>query len=445
MAENLSAGQERKPWSVLAYIVADDKGASSPLDEAARQEIRTICDAADRSRVPVAVQVDFKNTPGVFRAALRESRGFEDADPDNYDLWRIVARKAENSDLRLQKERRDLNAASGGVLKAFLEWGRQQCPAERYLIFFDGHAFGPMGMFYDSAPGDRAPTTLRLNQLADALQSAEGPADIILFRDCFMDNLETAFQLQGVARYMVATQAEEPIAGQWPWITLLTSLLPDADSSGIARSVAAQVGNYHDVQFELATLKSDNRALAAQLGDQPKNLNFVPFADVPYALIDITAASQVTNPLRALVQSLSEARMDPSRRLTCSRALEAARRGNVADHANPGDPALLDLPAMCDNLQALSTDPVASSAATLGDVVRNNLIQWVYTHKHTYSGLSIHYRPATAAGISASFIEAASPDDLKADAEYYRNLALCRATGWDRISLAPLAEVDHVR
>ena len=42
--------------------------------------------------------------------------------------------------LHVQHERTDLNAADAGVLSEFLKFGCTECPAERYAVFFYGHA-----------------------------------------------------------------------------------------------------------------------------------------------------------------------------------------------------------------------------------------------------------------------------------------------------------------
>ena len=50
---------------------------------------------------------------------------------------------------------------------------------------------------------------------------------------------------------------------------------------------------------------------------------------------------------------------------TPEQALEAARIGFPNDYASPGDPALLDVSTMCDNLTKLSGDAVAGPAQAL--------------------------------------------------------------------------------
>jgi hypothetical protein len=75
----------RKPWTLLAYTVADDRSESGSLDASVKNELKEICDAADFGELSIAAQVDFKHTRGVFRASLTteppKGRGFEDVDP----------------------------------------------------------------------------------------------------------------------------------------------------------------------------------------------------------------------------------------------------------------------------------------------------------------------------------------------------------------------------
>jgi hypothetical protein len=405
----------RKPWTLLAYTVADDKATNlSPLDRAVKEEIKAICDAADMTQMHVAAQVDFKRTPGVFRATLKthRARDFEDVSPEKYDLWREILQRAEESDLVVQKERRDLNAAKWGVLSEFLHWGREECPADRYVVFFYGHSFGPMGMFYDADSTERIPRALRLNDLARALRSDQGPAEVVMFRDCFMGTLETAFELHGVARFMIASQSEMPIAGRWPWTGLMSAMMGTADSLEIARGMSWQMATHFN--------QRENRG---------------PLSDVPCSLIDIEAAYTLGKPFKDLVDALQSARADQAHCATFADAFERARIGSPANHERPGDPSLLDLPTLCDNLRRLAIDPVSSLAGTTGDALNKGVIKYHHSQKDHFRGLSVYYRPVKAAQVDRTFI---GVEDAKSDDLYYESLAFSRATGWNALALHPL-------
>jgi hypothetical protein len=406
-----------KPWAVLAYTVADDKSGGSALDAAAKIELKALCDAADFDQVNVAAQVDFKYTRGVYRGVLTEKpRDFEEVSPEDHPLWRSIVGTLTRSRLRVLLEKTDLNAARADVLQDFLRFGQHDCPADRYVVTFYGHAYGPMGLFFDADAGQRAANTLRLNDLASSIEAVDGKAAVVVFRDCFMNTLETAYQLRHAAEFLLASQSVVPIAGVWPWLGFMTALMPGAASADVGRALAVQLTHFLD---------------------DPANRG--PFADVPYSLIDLGVADAIVDPLKALADALDAARLDPARSAACASALEGARVGYPDTPSTPGDPALLDVPTLCDKLQALDPDPVAAPARALGDVVRNRLVRWHHSQTQAYQGISLYYQPVTPHDIEHSYIVSGDAGDAARDAVQYAQLALCEATGWHRIALKPLA------
>ena len=409
---------ERKPWAVLAYTVADDKGGGDSLDAACKEELKSICNAADFGQMSVAAQVDFKHTRGVFRGVLTEAppktRGFESIPAESHPLWRGIKARLDRSKLRVLKEQVDLNASRGNVLESFLRFGQRECPADRYVLFFYGHGYGPLGLFFDAESNDpTAKATMALTSLSESLNTVGERAAVIVFRACLANTLETAYQLRDAGEFMLASQSIVPIAGIWPWASFLTSLMPGAPSGDVAQAIAQQLALF------LAT---------------PENRD--PFADVPYSLIDLGAASAIADPLKALVDALETARTDAGRASRCAAALEASRVGFPDDSSAPGDPALLDVPTMCDNLGKLSRDPVAAPARALGEVVERQLVKWHRSQKGHHRGIGLYYKPVTAEHVKRSILY--DEGTASGDEGHYRQLALSQATGWDRIGLNPL-------
>jgi len=406
-----------KAWAVLAYTVADDKGGGRNLDASAKEELMAICDASDFSQVSVAAQVDFTNTRGVFRAVLTDApptREFEEIKPEDHPLWRAVVGKLKQSTLSVKMEREDLNAARASVLQDFLLYGHAECPADRHVMFFYGHAHGPMGLFFDKDAGRRAPkTSLRLNDLAQSMQAGPRPAAILVFRDCFMNTLESAYQFRGVAEFMIASQSLVPVSGIWPWANLMSSLMATSASGDQALAFAKSLGHFLD--------------------DAP---NRDPFHDAPISLIDLGAADAVVEPLKALADALDAARKDPKQSAACAKALEKSRIGFPNERANPGDPCLLDVPTLCEHLQGAGVAPVAAAAKRLSDAVTTKLVRWHHTQGKTYRGVSLYYKPVTKKDKDGSCIY--DEEFFEEDAANYRQLALSVATGWDRIALNPL-------
>ena len=408
----------RKPWAVLAYTVADDKGTGDSLDSAAKEELKSICNAADFGQMSVAAQIDFKHARGVFRGVLTEAppktRGFESIPAESHPLWRGIKAKLDRSKLRVLKEQADLNASRGNVLTSFLRFGQRECPADRYVLFFYGHGYGPLGLFFDAESDDASvKSTMPLTSLSDSLDAVGERAAVIVFRACLANTLETAYQLRDAAEFMLASQSIVPIAGIWPWGSFLTSLMPGAASGDVAQAIARQLALFLET---------------------PENRD--PFADVPYSLIDLGAASAIAEPLKALADALETARADAGRTSACAAALEAARVGFPDDRSAPGDPALLDVPTMCDNLKELARDPVAGPARALGEVVERQLVKWHHSQKGHHRGTGLFYKPVAAKHVGRSHLY--EEGTAAGDAELYKQLALSQATGWDRIALNPL-------
>jgi hypothetical protein len=410
---------ERKPWAVLAYTVADDKGSGQSLDAAAKDELKSLCDAADFGRMNVAAQVDFKHTRGVFRGVLTEAppktRGFESIPADSHPLWRAIKAKLDRSKLRVLKDQIDLNASRANVLRNFLRFGQHECPAERYVVFFYGHGYGPQGLFFDAESDDNSATaTMALTGLSDSLLTLGERAAVLVFRSCMANTLETAYQLRDAAEYMLASQSLVPVSGIWPWGSFLTHLTPGATSEAVARAIGDQLALFLET---------------------PANRD--PFADVPYSLVDLAAASAIAGPLKAIADTLESARADAARAAACAAALEAARVGFVDDVSAPGDPAMLDVPTMCENLARLDRDPVAAPARALGDLVKGQLVKWHRAQMDHHRGIGLFYKPTDPAQARRSHLY--EEGTAEGDARHYRQLALSLATGWDRIALNPLA------
>ena len=70
-------GKARKRWTVLIYMVADDPQGGELLDRQAVKEMDQITKATlsvkNREDIHVAVQVDFRTLPGVWRRSIGES------------------------------------------------------------------------------------------------------------------------------------------------------------------------------------------------------------------------------------------------------------------------------------------------------------------------------------------------------------------------------------
>jgi hypothetical protein len=272
----------------------------------------------------------------------------------------------------------------GKDLPCFLKWAYKWCPAKHYAIFFWGHSFGPAGLFEPGGglsipqplnlaglkvafeefqktrtPPDQSPAVINMtvgaadmgsapggtsgapltqdeldaaNQLLDALAAAKPHVEVVLFQDCWMSTLETAYQIKNVARYAIASQSLIPIGLNapefiWPYEKLLGDLLKQ------------------DFQVELTkdifTFYEDN------LSTIDSHLNTVPIA-----LLDLSKVGGITTPLGDLVHHLhARGKAVRGPQLKPSRLYDE----DTDREPSAGDAALIDVALMC---ETFVNDPV---------------------------------------------------------------------------------------
>ena len=100
-----------RSWTVMIYMVADDPAGGELLDQQANRELDQIVHAAmsadpDRENINVAVQIDFRSQPDVWRRLIGNGAW---AQPES-------------------------SAADPATLYGFFDWVARKCPADRYLL-----------------------------------------------------------------------------------------------------------------------------------------------------------------------------------------------------------------------------------------------------------------------------------------------------------------------
>jgi len=261
------AGKDRRLWTVLIYMVADDPQGGKLLDEQAIREMDQIIKATlsvePANKLRVALQIDFRTFPGVWRRVIGEDT--------------FVSPES--------------TAADPATLYGFFDWAVNECPAEHYLLMFWGHSRGQFGMFGDSDPFDYTAQTLTLEELREALTAAkrsiQKPVDIIAFKDCFMANLETAYELNGLADYLLASPGLVPVEG-WPYDEIFKALANDKTSYKAGVKALDAAGGILNALEAYYGKEDDER-------HKPRNV------EVPYSLLNTAGAVPVVKALKALI------------------------------------------------------------------------------------------------------------------------------------------------
>jgi hypothetical protein len=394
---------QENPWAMLVYMVADHKAAGHRvLDPFADRELTAILEAARETDMPVVVQVDYRVKRGVTRITANATPNgirWQPIEPDRHQVRRQVLRSDSALDLRVEHGA-ESDAAGPHVLAQFLKWGRSQVRAKRYAMLFWGHSCGPGGLFYDNRPGGSA-RPMGLDDIERAMRKAR--ADVILFRDCCMSTLETAFQLRDVANYAIASQSLVPIRGQWPYVDLFAIMqtATDGNEGAVARALAARLGTYHDDPNNRFGLK-----------------------DVPYALLDLEGVDALQKPLADLVVACDHARTEKRLLRVAETAIQRARP------IRAGDPSLVDIRVFCETL-ADARGALGAAAANVVSALDRFLIKWNRSQKDHFRGVSAYCKPSERRA-AHSFIDAWMVPSM------YKNLELSQATRWDRVALEPL-------
>jgi len=358
-------------WAVLAYLVADSPGIN--LDLIMDAEIAALAAGANSTSIPVSVQVDYRSkNRGVIRAVLERVLGDKISIVDRFTRIKTSSSKAfgdlegryPNLHIRSLSRGPETNAARAKVMNDFIAWGRSQSPGvTRYLLLLCGHSLGPVGLFFDQNPGPLQ--ALSLPDLGNALKTSNlPPIDIVVFKDCFMSVLEVIYQLKEGARFVVASQAEVPLA-IWDYKTLFQSLIAAADEKAAACALCTRLGEFYD---------------------DARHRTF--FEDVPYTALDVEAVDEVSRCFKRVVDALATEKTRRSDTyLTVRRALEDARGG---------DRSLVDVERLCDNLDGLEN--IRPHARNLKSAINQRMVRLHHARTTRFHGVSVFCSPASYIG-----------------------------------------------
>lgn len=186
----IGAARPRKEWTVLYYLNGDND-----LREHVSQDLVEL----HRGKAPADAHVVatlFRGDPqwslkGLFRKELPPA-----IQPD----WRGRKTYEIGSDGAVEVDAPTQGRAGHPeTLREFLDWGRQNYPANHYLVVVAGHGRGPQGLLQDHT-GAWMPVA----DFAAAVKEA-GPVDVLALQACSMAHREVVDQLRGAADFLVAS------------------------------------------------------------------------------------------------------------------------------------------------------------------------------------------------------------------------------------------------
>lgn len=218
-------------WTTLIYMAGDNN-----LSLAAVTDIMEMMEVGSTEEVNVLVQVEFSEryTPEIGANVTHRARILK----DSYQYFSL----GENVDM-----------ASPEALSAFIQWGVNQYPAERYALILWDHGLGWLGgrgaggwsrgVLQDETSG----SFMSLEELAEAFARGGQVFDVIGFDACLMGMWEVAGEIYPWSRFVVFSEGVVPSDGD-PYDLVLGRLVADPAMTGqdLARVLVDEFVAYYN-------------------------------------------------------------------------------------------------------------------------------------------------------------------------------------------------------
>jgi cysteine peptidase C11 family protein len=183
------------------------------------------------------------------------------------------------------------------AFKQFLRFCRENYPARHYILIILGHGeIVNANVFLADDNSDEQPQSLALKELGDVLgrfstairkQKHPGELELVGFHSCSMNSLEVVYEIEGSAKYMLASQGPS-FVGSWPYKQLLIKLFKDLQDCKelVVKDLVTKMYSYcfyNNYDFQLAGYPFD------------------------ISLMDLSRVANTRAPIRRLGKSLTAA------------------------------------------------------------------------------------------------------------------------------------------
>jgi hypothetical protein len=375
-------------WTIMVYITGDD------LNEYAAQDINEmesalttlpgsvkIVTAWDQWRFGQAYGIDNYSTGGGSQPAW-----------NTYGLSVLTADADMNSIAsQFDLSRGEQNTGSGSTLEAFVKWGAQQAPADRYILQIWDHGGGLVGSNTDRESGS---DTLEISEVVNVLERPGVPKfEILSYDNCLMGMVEIGFLIAPRLNGLYAA-SEDNIAGTGQDYRRAYQALATNPDAATAEQVATGMVTAFGAQYPPNVRGNDTFSATRKTG-------YAAFADAMRAFV---AAS---DPLGAVELA----------------AIKSVRDG-IAGYDRSSGSAYRDVGTFMSRIAAQANLPAAfRDAATQVNAALGQLVAAKTADFYRSSGVSI-YMPRDNREFPGTAITLST---------YRQKFAeFCRATEWDR-------------
>lgn len=229
--------QARKPWTVLAYVCADND-----LERFGLQDVNEMERVGSSDKVNIVAQLD-RMREGLEGATIADGnwtgtrRYYVTKDTDMSKIGSQMVGNLGEQDMGDKK-----------TLAEFIKWGVKTYPADNVLVVIWNHGAGWLGVAHDQDSDNMLSMTdvsWALREGQKELSKVNGKASkfaIVDFDACLMGTIEVAYELSDCAQFLVASEENEPGQGM-PYTDYLEPLVKNPALS--AREMTKRmVGTY---------------------------------------------------------------------------------------------------------------------------------------------------------------------------------------------------------
>lgn len=241
-ARYFTVGGGKARWTFLVYLDADNNLESEGIFNLNQMEA-----VGSTSQVNIVVQMDRSSS--------------YDSSNGNWTTCRryLVSKDSNTSTISstLVQDIGEVDMADPATLTSFVNWGVQNYPADHYMVVLWDHGSGwyrgqnklAKAIISDDSSGKIMEMAQMRTALLNARNSLGHNLDVVGFDACLMNMGEVAYQLRGVADYMVTSEETEPGDG-WPYDRILGHLtaVPTMNAQTLTGYVVSDYGAYYGSQ-----------------------------------------------------------------------------------------------------------------------------------------------------------------------------------------------------
>jgi hypothetical protein len=182
-----SGPQQTQTWTFLLYLDGDNANTALFLNR----------------NTPLGVLYRLEHTPPV--SNVRVVALYDGDFPGGGDTFRYI----QQADGHFSQESLgELNMGDPQTLVDFVRWGKQQAPADNYYLSIADHANSIDGIAWDftSARTEHLTNAELRQALGTITENGTQPIDVLHFDGCLMGLVENAYQMGGLARYLIVSE-----------------------------------------------------------------------------------------------------------------------------------------------------------------------------------------------------------------------------------------------